>query len=92
MTDMCTESMEALTLCLDRVEQEDGRSHPPRVSTQRFPWPCLEEHLIDIVKIGEIRIYFDDPVWLHQYHRTDEDEAHRPREKWLDFEPRNDIM
>lgn len=84
--------MEALTFCLDRVEQEDCSSYPPRVSTQSFPWPCLEKYLIDIVKIGEIRIYLDNPVWLHQYYRPDEDEAHRSREEWLYLEPRNNVM
>jgi hypothetical protein len=82
----------ALTLRLDIIKQEHRRRDPPRIPTQRLPRPRLEEHPIDIVEVGEIRVDLHHPVRLHEDDGPDEDQRDGPAEEGFDLDPRDDVV
>lgn len=50
------------------------------------------KHVIDVVEIGEVGVYLDDPIWLHKDDGTDEDPACISRKERLDLHPGDDIV
>jgi hypothetical protein len=50
------------------------------------------EQVVDVVKVGKVRIDFQNPVWLGQNNGPNVDETDLAREEWLALHPRDDIV
>ena len=70
------------------MKRENGADIP----AECLPWASVEEDVVNAVEVGEVCVYLDNPVWLHQDHGPNKDEADPAGEKWFDLHPRNDIV
>jgi hypothetical protein len=52
----------------------------------------VQEDGVNVVEVGEVCVYFDNPVWLDEDYGTDEGERLPAGEKGVDFHPCNDVV
>ena len=69
-----------------------GALTPPRVTTQCFPRACLQKQLVDVMEVGEVRVYLEYPIRLRQDDSADEDQTDGPGQEGLDLHPGNNIV
>ena len=48
--------------------------------------------LIDVVEVGKVGVYFDDPVRLYKDDGTNEDPTGISRKERFDLHPRDDVV
>lgn len=59
---------------------------------KRLPRPGSFKYLIDIIKIGEIRVYLKNIIWLCKSNRSDIKKTRFPSEEWAILHPRNNVV
>lgn len=59
---------------------------------QRLKRPSMDKQVVDIVEVGEVGIYFDDPIRLDECDRYNEYATGIAGQEWLDFHPGDDVV
>jgi hypothetical protein len=67
------------------------------VEVKDIPKECFEDsrlqvNIIDVVEVGKVRIDLQDPVWLDQGYRPNEDEACFATNEGSNLDPRDHVV
>ena len=74
---------------IGRVQREDDGCDVPE---ERFIWTGVKEDSVDVVEVGKVGVYLEDPIWLDEDHGSNVDQGNSAAEEGFILHPGHHIM